>query len=238
MISFISSSMQKSWISKTFSQALVLPSPNTVISFIVDGSHPFWNFEIQKGAFFCCLHVATKILYQIKSDMCCFPSISSPFTLFPQLEAIDGMSTSDPVKSGIFGGRHQVPKRDLLGRIPVMGNKGQESLNQLLLFRLERNDMKNEEKFAKVWRNWWTSSCISEKEYLNINSKGDISGTINKSSHLKFSRICQVSWWIRETHGEVVERTDGSTWGGGVQKNLGSFGLFHSDMWDLHGNYW
>ena len=62
---------------------------------------------------------------------------------------------------------------------PMMGNKGQESWNQLLCgyanivpFWLERKDMKNEEKFAKDWRNWWTSSCISEQEYLNI-SKGD-----------------------------------------------------------------
>lgn len=89
-----------------------------------------------------------------------------------------------------------------------------------------------------------------------------ISGTINKSSHIlghsfdpqsshlsndlallrffgNFCWICQVSWWIRETHGEVVERTDGSTWGGGLQNRvrLGVLGCFIQICWDLHENY-
>jgi len=81
--------------------------------------------------------------YQNKSDMCTknWPKNDGwdfshqslhPSELLSKLEAIDGMSTSDPVKSGFFGGWHQVPLGSHVGENPSdrMGNKGQESWNQ------------------------------------------------------------------------------------------------------------
>lgn len=165
-------------IPKPFNQALALPSPTHTVIFV----HRWWikpNLELQKGALFCWLFNACcnqNFLYQIKSDMCTkhwpkkrwmgfFPSISftCPNCSHSKLEAVDGMSTSDPVKSGIFGGWYQVPLGSHDGK---QGARIMEStamwLCYIVPFWLERKDMKNEEKFEKDWRNWWTSSCISE----------------------------------------------------------------------------
>ena len=94
------------------------------------------------------------------------------------------------------------------------------------------NFRNNQQIFPYSWPLFW-SSIVPFVEWFS-------------SPHVlwNFCGICQVSWWIRETHGEVVERTDGSTWGGGLQNRvrLGVFGLFHSDMlgstWELLVKSW
>ena len=81
-----------------------------------------------------------------------------PINLFTFHQAIDGMSTSGPVKSGILGRWHQV--RDPITGILVVGwetrgkNHGINCYTAMPLgyavpFWLERKDMKNENKFAK-----------------------------------------------------------------------------------------